>query len=59
MDPELLKLINLAVEKGITLVNWTLMVLGLIGAGVGAFLGSYLKKTAELLATEKKFDETR
>jgi hypothetical protein len=57
MDPELLKLIDQAVTRGVTATSAIIFLVGLLGATLGAFLGSYLKKSGELLATKEKFDE--
>lgn len=57
MDPEPLNLIQDAIEKGLTSRIWLVMLLGLICAGAGAFLGSYLKKMGEQRAIKEKFDE--
>lgn len=57
MDPELVKLIHTTIKEGITSFSWTVMALGLLSAGIGAFLGSYLKKRGELRATTDNFNE--
>jgi hypothetical protein len=57
MDPELIKLIQQAVRDGLALGSWIFILLGLIAAGAGAFLGSYLKTKGEHLATKEDFNE--
>lgn len=57
MDPELVKLIERTVHEGITSATWTILLVAVVSAGVGAFLGSYLKTKAEHLATKEDFDE--
>jgi hypothetical protein len=57
MDPELLKLIHATVKEGVTSVSWTVMIIGLLAAGIGAFLGSYLKRRGEMRATTDNFEE--
>jgi len=47
LDPEYLKFIQLAVEKGILASGWVALLIAVVGAGVGAFLGSYLKEKAK------------
>lgn len=56
MNSELLKLIKQAVEEGIFATSWAIMVLGLISAGLGAFVGAYLKRKGEHIATKEDFD---
>jgi hypothetical protein len=57
MDPELVKLIQQAVRDGLTSSAWIVMVTGIIAAGLGAFVGAYLKGKAEHLATKEDFGE--
>src|SRR5437763_10539782 len=56
MDPEFLKLIHQAVRDGVSAATWTVMVLALGAAGIGAFAGAYLKRRGENLATKEDFD---
>ena len=53
MSPEILKLIQQAVEHGITVAAWLVLVLTLAGAGIGAAIGSYLKRKGENYATKE------
>jgi hypothetical protein len=57
MSPELLGLIQQAVENGVTAASWVLLVLAIIGAALGASLGSYLKRKGENYATKEDFAE--
>ena len=57
MTPELLKLVQQAVENGITEASWVVLVIASIGAALGAGLGSYLKKKGETYATKEDFAE--
>jgi hypothetical protein len=57
MDPEQYKLIQEAVSKGFASAQWLLILMSLIAAGGGSFLGSYLKKKAENLATKEDFEQ--
>lgn len=57
MDPELLKLLQQAIRDGISAASWMVMVLTLAAAGIGAFLGAYLKKRGENLATKEDFGD--
>jgi len=57
MDPKLLELIQEAVEKGLTSRSWSLMLVLIVGAGLAAFLGAYLKKRGEHRAHEEVFDK--
>lgn len=55
MDPELINKINQAVSEGLASTRWLLIALSLIAAAIGAFVGPYLKKKAEDLATKENF----
>jgi hypothetical protein len=55
MTPELLKLIQQAVENGITAASWIVLVLAIVGAALGAGFGSYLKRKFENYATKEDF----
>ena len=57
MDPKLLQLIQEAVEKGLTSRSWLLMLTLVVGAGLAAFLGAYLKKWGEHRQHEEVFDK--
>ena len=57
MDPELLKFIAGAVHSGLVSASWIVLVVSLIAAGGGAFLGAYLKSKGEHLATKEDFDD--
>ncbi len=57
MDPELYKLIQQAVSEGLASTKWLLTVGILIAGLLGSFLGSYLKKKAENVATKEDFQE--
>lgn len=57
MDPELLKLIHQAVQDGLRSVSWIVVATGVIAAGAGALMGSYLKSKGAHLATKEDFDE--
>jgi hypothetical protein len=57
MDPEIVKLIHQAVQSGLASASWIVMIGGIIAAGIGAWLGSYLKSKGEHLATKEDFDE--
>ncbi len=57
MDAELIKIINRAVRDGLTSASGLVILIVIIGAGVGSFLGSYLKSKGEHLATKEDFDE--
>ena len=55
MTPELLKLIQQAVENGITAASWVVLVIAIFGAALGAGFGSYLKRKGENYATKEDF----
>ena len=57
MDPELLKLIQQAAREGVSAASWAVMLLALASAGIGAFVGAYLKRRGENLATREDFDD--
>lgn len=57
MDAHVIKLIEQAVREGLLSYTWLLLVITLIGAGIGAFFGSYLKKKGEHRALQEDFDE--
>lgn len=57
MDTELIKVVQQAVRDGPTSASWIVILISLISAGLGAFLGSYLKRKGEHLATRDDFDE--
>ena len=59
MDAETLKLIQRAVEEGITSVVWPALVFVVLCAGIAAFAGAYLKKKGEDVATRENFHEVR
>jgi hypothetical protein len=55
MDPEILKLIEKAVREGVMSAAWPTLVVAVIVAGLGVFLGSFLKKMGEDFALRKNF----
>jgi hypothetical protein len=57
MDPETLRLLQKAVSDGILSASWIMVLTAVISAGVGAFLGSYLKKKGEDVAIRENFQE--
>src|SRR5262245_3735949 len=57
MDPDQYKLIQQAVSGGITANAWLLILTSLIAAGLGSYLGSYLKIKGKNLATKEDFDQ--
>jgi hypothetical protein len=57
MNPELIKLIEQTVRGEIASVGWIVIVVGLSAVGLGAFIGSYLKKMGEYRATKESFKE--
>jgi hypothetical protein len=57
MDAEILKLIQRAIEEGVSSAAWPLFIVAVLSAGLGAFFGSYLKKKGEDAATRENFDE--
>lgn len=57
MTPELLKLIQQAVENGIAAASWIVLVIAVFGAALGAGFGSYLKRKGENYATKEDFVE--
>ncbi len=57
MDTHTISLIEKAVNEGLTSSSWILLLITLVGAGIGAFLGSYLKKKGEQRAIKEDFDE--
>jgi hypothetical protein len=57
MDPEQYKLIQQAVSEGLTLNTWLLILTGVIAAGLGSYLGSYLELKGKNLATKEDFDQ--
>ncbi|WP_457599059.1 hypothetical protein [Hydrogenimonas sp.] len=57
MDSELLKLIEKAVNDGLTTAAWYVIVISVTAAGVGAFLGSYFRRKGENIATKEDFDQ--
>lgn len=56
MDPQLLSIIEKAVRDGLLSYSGQLLLIVLLGAGAGAFLGSYLKKKGEQQALKEDFD---
>jgi len=57
MDAGLLALIEKAVREGIASQLWLIIVVAVVGSGLGAFLGAYLKKKAEHTAVRENFAE--
>jgi hypothetical protein len=55
MDPELVKLVQQASDDQMSVRVWITALAGLLCAGLGAFLGAYLKKKADNLATAEDF----
>jgi hypothetical protein len=57
MPPEwLTKLMKEVFEQGLTFGLWVAIFGGLVAAGLGAFVGAYLKKVGELRAHNEQFD---
>jgi hypothetical protein len=57
MDPEILKLIRQSVSEGLYSASWVLVVISLIAACLGAYIGSYLKSMGERRAIKETFGE--
>ena len=57
MDAQTISLIEKAVREGLASWSWLLLLITVVGAGIGAFLGSYLKKKGEQRALKEDFDE--
>jgi hypothetical protein len=57
MDPELLKLVQQAVRDGLSAELWVVVLVALIAAASGAYLGAYLKRKGENTATKEDFKE--
>ncbi len=57
MDPEQYKLIHEAVREGLASTQWLFVVMSFVIAGVGVFLGGYLKKKAESVASHEDFQK--
>lgn len=58
MDTETLKILQQAVKEGISSSAWLLFVATVLGAGIGAYFGAYLKRKGEDLALRENFQET-
>ena len=57
MDAELAKLVNQAVQDGLTSGSWVVIVIAVIAAGAGAYIGAYLRGKGAHLATKEDFTE--
>ena len=57
MDEQTVTQIEQAIEGRLASSGWILLLITVIGAGVGAFLGSYFEKKGELRAIREDFDE--
>lgn len=56
MDPEQYKLIQQAVREGLVSTQWVFIVVSFILAALGAYLGAYLKKKGETIASHEDFE---
>ena len=57
MDEQVIKLIEKAVREGFVSYSWWMLLIILIGAGAGAYIGSYLSKKGEQRALKEDFNE--
>lgn len=57
MDSEQYKLIQQAIREGLASSTWLMIITSFIAAGLGSFMGSYLKKQGENLAIRQSFEE--
>jgi hypothetical protein len=57
MDEQTISLIERAVHEGLTSSSWIILVIIIVGAGIAAFLGSYLAKKGEQHAIKENFDD--
>lgn len=57
MDAETLKVLQRAIAEGVISAAWPFFIVAVLSAGLGAFLGSYLKKKGEDAATRENFEE--
>lgn len=57
MDAQVISIVEKAVREGLSSYSWTLLLMTLGGAAIGAFFGSYLKKKGEQRALKEDFDE--
>jgi hypothetical protein len=55
MDAESLQLLKAVLVEGITSASWRVLLLAIVGAGLGAFLGAYLKRKGEDRALRENF----
>ena len=44
MDAKIIELIETSVREGILSSSWIMFIIAIVSAGVGGFLGAYLKK---------------
>jgi len=58
VDAETLKLLQQAVREGAASASWLMLAAALLGAGLGAFFGPYLKRKGEDRALKENFDES-
>lgn len=55
MDAKIIELIETSVRKGILSSSWVILIIAIVSAGVGGYLGAYLKRKGQDRAIKENF----